>query len=266
MKKAISLRLSAAAASLFLAGHIHAAGIPVVDGLNLTQQTMNVISTMAQEAQQVLQYAQQVQQYQTQLQQYANMLQNTQVPGTWIFNDTMQILQNAQNLYSQFGEMSGIEQYLAQYVDPQFLETNPCVSGQGTCTAEAWNQLVNQQQQLASDKRDQLNQWFSKQAQLESVFQQSDQTIQSLKASSQTAQGQMEAISYTNMMLGALSDQFGQMRGIMMEILRNQKAKELEEAARRKAKENFKLNFAEGALENQIETPGAYYDFSNGIR
>lgn len=161
MKKKLSLRLSAAFASLFIAGHTHAAGIPVVDALNLTQNTMNVISTMTQEAKQVMQYAQQVQQYQTQLQQYANMLQNTQVPGTWIFNDTMQILQNAQNLYSQFGQMTGIRQYLSQYVDPDFLRNNPCITGQGTCTAEAWSQLLSQQQELNNNRRDQLTQWFN---------------------------------------------------------------------------------------------------------
>lgn len=33
-----------------------------------------------------------------------------------------------------------------------------------------------------------------------------------------------------------------------------------------KKDEDFKLNFEKGALENQIETPGAYVDFSKGIQ
>ena len=77
-----------------------AAGIPVIDASNLSQQTMNTISTLTQEVQQVEQYATQINQYQTQLQQYQNMLQNTQVPNLWILQDTVRVLNNTRNLFA----------------------------------------------------------------------------------------------------------------------------------------------------------------------
>lgn len=50
------------------------AGIPVVDGTNLTQNIMSAIEAVAQTAKQI-------QEYQTQLQQYENQLQNTMAPA-----------------------------------------------------------------------------------------------------------------------------------------------------------------------------------------
>lgn len=55
------------------------AGIPVIDGANLTQTVMSAIENVAQTLKQI-------QQYQTQLQQYQNMLQNTTAPATNIWD------------------------------------------------------------------------------------------------------------------------------------------------------------------------------------
>ena len=50
------------------------AGIPVIDGTNLSQNIMTAIESVAQTLKQI-------EQYQTQLQQYENMIQNTVAPA-----------------------------------------------------------------------------------------------------------------------------------------------------------------------------------------
>lgn len=55
------------------------AGIPVIDGGNLTQNIMTAIESVAQTLKQI-------EQYQTQLQQYENQLQNTMAPAAYIWD------------------------------------------------------------------------------------------------------------------------------------------------------------------------------------
>ena len=53
------------------------AGIPVIDGTNLSQNIMTAIESVAQTLKQIEQYS-------TQLQQYQNQLQNTMAPAAYI--------------------------------------------------------------------------------------------------------------------------------------------------------------------------------------
>ncbi len=55
------------------------AGIPVVDGTNLSQNIMTAMEAVAQTLKQI-------QEYQTQLQQYENQLQNTMAPAAHIWD------------------------------------------------------------------------------------------------------------------------------------------------------------------------------------
>lgn len=210
-----------------------AAGIPVIDASNLSQQTINTISTLTQEVQQVEQYATQINQYQTQLQQYQNMLQNTQVPNLWILQDTVRVLNNTRNLFANVS-MGNIGQYLKNYVAPQFYQTNPCLTG-GTCTPQAWTQLINSNQQLTQDRIDRLNTWFDQQSSLDSKLKESDEQFDRIKAQAQTAQGQLQAIGYTNMLLAQLADINMQTRDLLLEMIRNEKAKELAAEAQHQA-------------------------------
>ena len=61
------------------------AGIPVIDGANLTQSIMTALEAVAQTAKQI-------QQYQTQLQQYENMLQNTMAPAAHIWDQAQRTI------------------------------------------------------------------------------------------------------------------------------------------------------------------------------
>ena len=55
------------------------AGIPVIDGANLTQTVMSAVENVAQTLKQI-------EQYRTQLQQYENMIQNTVAPAAYIWD------------------------------------------------------------------------------------------------------------------------------------------------------------------------------------
>ncbi|RBP57619.1 P-type conjugative transfer protein TrbJ [Brenneria salicis ATCC 15712 = DSM 30166] len=81
------------------------AGIPVIDGPNLSQTTVTAI-------QQVAQVQKQIEQYATQLQQYENMLQNTVAPAAYIWdqaqstiNGLMQSIDTLNNLTNQAGSL-----------------------------------------------------------------------------------------------------------------------------------------------------------------
>ncbi|WP_455737772.1 hypothetical protein [Aquipseudomonas alcaligenes] len=68
------------------------AGIPVIDGGNLTQNMLTALESIAQTLKQAEQYAKQVEQYQTQLEQYENQLQNTAAPAAYIWDLRLEIL------------------------------------------------------------------------------------------------------------------------------------------------------------------------------
>ena len=92
--------------SAVLAGSIIAAthaGIPVIDGGNLTQNVMTAIESVAQTLKQI-------EQYQTQLQQYENQLQNTAAPAAYIWDQaqsTINGLMNAVNTLDYYRNQLG---------------------------------------------------------------------------------------------------------------------------------------------------------------
>lgn len=225
------------------AGNIGAAGIPVIDATNLTQNTLNVISTMAQEVKQISQYATQLEQYQTQLQQYSNMLQNTQKPNAWILHNTTSLLNSTRNLFAN-SPMSSVDSYLKQYVTTAYHSANPCLTG-GNCTPQAWSQLVRNNRNLTKERIDRLNRWFNQQQSLESKFRSADADFERLKASAQTAQGQLQAIGYVNMMVAQVADINLQMRDLLMEMIRMEKEKQLGQLSNQFANQQIRSNYAD---------------------
>ena len=240
MSKRIQLNALVLTCALMFSAKSLAAGIPVIDATNLTQNTLNVISTMAQELKQVSMYATQLQQYQTQLQQYSNMIQNTQKPNAWILHNTTSLLNSTRNLLANT-PMSSVDNYLKKYVTPAYHSTNACLNG-GNCTPQAWNELVNNNRQLNRDRIDQLNSWFSRQQNLEAKFRAADADFERLKASAQTANGQVQAIGYANMMIAQVADINLQLRDILMEMMRNEKEKQLQELSYQYAQQRIRAN------------------------
>src|SRR5690606_1630754 len=90
------------------------AGIPVIDGGNLTQNIMTAIES-------VTQTLKQIEQYQTQWQQYENQLQNTTAPAAYIWDQaqtTINRLIAAQNTLAYYeNQLGSLDRYLAKFHD-----------------------------------------------------------------------------------------------------------------------------------------------------
>ena len=88
------------------------AGIPVIDGANLSQNLITAIENVAHTLKQI-------QQYRTQLQQYENMLQNTMAPSRQIWdaaNATMNDLRRSIDTLSYYKNTLGVESRL--FINP----------------------------------------------------------------------------------------------------------------------------------------------------
>src|SRR5471032_2641224 len=80
-RKILAAKLAAILAAASITGAVAPAyaGIPVIDGSNLSQNIITAVENVAHTLKQI-------QQYQTQLQQYQNMLQNTTAPAQQIWD------------------------------------------------------------------------------------------------------------------------------------------------------------------------------------
>jgi P-type conjugative transfer protein TrbJ len=116
--------------ALSLAVPIHA-GIPVFDGVNISQSIMTAMENIAQTAKQIEQYEKQVQQYKTQLDQYENMLKNTARPVTEIWDQaqsTMNALRSAVDTLNRYKQQLGsLDAYLSKFQDIDYYKSSPCL-------------------------------------------------------------------------------------------------------------------------------------------
>jgi P-type conjugative transfer protein TrbL len=113
------------------------AGIPVIDGGNLTQNVMTAIESVAQTLKQI-------EQYQTQLQQYENQLQNTMAPAAYIWDQatrTMDNLRSAMNTLDYYQtQLGSLDAYLGKFQDVAYYRGSPCFVDVGFMI---WKQAVN---------------------------------------------------------------------------------------------------------------------------
>ena len=134
-----TLAIFMASTAVFPVSEIQAAGIPVMDATNLSQ---NIITAMES----VTQTLKQIEQYKTQLQQYENMLQNTASPAAYIWdqaNSTINQLMGAIDTLSYYKQQVGnIDAYLAKYQNINFYRTSPCFSS-NSCTPEQMQIMLN---------------------------------------------------------------------------------------------------------------------------
>jgi len=188
------------------------AGIPVIDGSNLTQNIVTALETVAQ-------YEQQIQQYTTQLQQYENMLTNTaalpqqtwsQVQGTITgLTNSMQGLQNMTN------SAGSIQSYLAKFGNTNTYASQPCFNG-SSCTAaqlaaiQANNATGNAGVKAATD------------SELEALLKQQNtlstdaSNVQQLQSSASGASGQKAAMDAANQLAAAQANQLVQIRALLV--------------------------------------------------
>ena len=125
------------AIAMVLAGSITVipvhAGIPVIDGANLTQTVMSAVENVAQTLKQI-------EQYRTQLQQYENMIQNTVAPAAYIWDQaqsTISGLMNAVNTLDYYkNQLGSLDSYIGKFQDVSYYKSSPCFSASGCSDAE----------------------------------------------------------------------------------------------------------------------------------
>lgn len=214
-----SLAAKTVAAAIFAlvlnGGHntpAQAAGIPVIDGTNLSQNVMTAIESVAQTLKQI-------EQYRTQLQQYENMVQNTVAPAAYIWDQaqtTIKGLMDATNTLAYYKQQLGsVDSYLSKFQDVNYYKSSPCFSKEG-CSAAEWTAMKDVQK-LASESQKKANDaLFRGLDQQQSNLQSDASTLKRLQAAAQGAAGQMEAISYANQLASQQANQLLQIRGLLI--------------------------------------------------
>lgn len=218
MKHTKLLKFAIATVSLGLTLQANA-GIPVIDGGNLTQNVMTAMESVAQSLTQVEQYAQQIQQYQAQLQQYENQLQNTAAPAAYIWdqaNETINRLMQAQDMMAFYTNRAGsLESYLDKFKDLNAYKASPCFNGDGCSPSEMAD--FAQQEELSSESQNIANKSL-----INSISQQQKNLavdamqLERLQSGAASADGQMKAIQFANQIASQQSNQLLQIRALML--------------------------------------------------
>lgn len=129
--------------------HLAFAGIPVVDGVNLSQTTVSAIQNVAA-------VTKQIEQYKTQLQQYQIMLRNSAAPADYIWSQadqTISMLLAAQDTLSYYKTQAGsLEKYLERYQDTAHYESAPCI-GSDACGVSDQLAIAQAQKEASSTKK-----------------------------------------------------------------------------------------------------------------
>lgn len=188
------------------------AGIPVIDGTNLSQNIMTALESVAQTLKQIEQYS-------TQLQQYENQLQNTMAPAAYIWDQAQNTITNLQratdtlNYYKT--QLGSLDNYLAKFQDVSYYRASSCFQRAG-CTAD---------QRAALDANSVTTSQALKKAH-DAMFQGIDQQqsnlnndaaqLQRLQAQAQGATGQMAAIGFANQLASNQANQLLQIRALLI--------------------------------------------------
>lgn len=206
------------------------AGIPVIDGANLSQNVLSATEEIAQTIKQVQEYATQLTQYSTQLQQYENMIQNTAQPSSFTWANATQTISGLTNTLntlsgyqSQFGTLANyVNQYrnLSQYANSACFNSISCTPG----ALSSLNNILR----LGSEAQQNANaaniQAIGSQ---QTALQTDAATLERLQANAQTATGQMQAIGFANQLASNQANQLLQLRALLIaqqtaEATRNQ--------------------------------------------
>lgn len=215
MKKSripFSAKAAALATAVLLSTAPAHAGIPVIDGTNLSQNIMTALESVAQTLKQIEQYS-------TQLQQYENQLQNTVAPAAYIWDQAQSTITNLQratdtlNYYKT--QLGSLDNYLAKFQDVSYYRASSCFQRAG-CTAD---------QRAALDANSVTTSQALKKAH-DAMFQGIDQQqsnlnsdaaqLQRLQSQAQGASGQMQAIGFANQLASNQANQLLQIRALLI--------------------------------------------------
>lgn len=212
------------------------AGIPVIDGTNLTQNIMSALEAVAQTAKQV-------QQYQTQLQQYENQLQNTMAPAAHIWDQaqrTINDLNQATNTLAYYqNQLGSLDAYLGKFQDVAYYRGSPCFSSTGCSDAE--RAAMEENRRLASESQKRANDALFKGLEQQQDNLEADaRQLTRLQSAAQGADGQLAAIGYANQLASNQANQLLQIRSLLIaqqNAEATRLASELDDSARGEARE-----------------------------
>ncbi|WIX33917.1 P-type conjugative transfer protein TrbJ [Salinicola sp. JS01] len=237
-ERILAAKIPVAVMSLALTASMPAqAGIPVIDGGNLSQNIMTAMESVAQTLKLI-------EQYQTQLQQYENQLQNTMAPAAYIWdrtqstiNDLIQATNTLQHYQNQLGSLDA---YLGKFQDVAYYRSSPCFNG-GGCT-DAERAAMDENRRLASESQKAAND-----ALFRGLDQQQDnlasdaRQLERLQSAAQGADGQLAAIGYANQLASNQANQLLQIRSLLIAQQNAEAARlaaELDANARGEARES----------------------------
>ena len=212
------------------------AGIPVVDGTNLTQNIMSAMEAVAQTLKQI-------QEYQTQLQQYENQLQNTMAPAAHIWDQaqrTINDLNQATNTLAYYqNQLGSLDAYLGKFQDVAYYRGSPCFSSTGCSDAE--RAAMEENRRLASESQKRANDALFKglEQQQDNLEADARQLVR-LQSAAQDADGQLAAIGYANQLASNQANQLLQIRSLLIaqqNAEATRLASELDDSARGEARE-----------------------------
>ena len=188
------------------------AGIPVIDGANLSQTIMTAIESVAQTLKQI-------EQYQTQLQQYENQIQNTMAPAAYIWDraqSTINGLMSAVDTLNYYKtQLGSVDAYLGKFQDVAYYRGSPCFSSAGCSDAE--RAAMSENRRLASESQKKANDaLFRGLDKQQDALKADARTLEQLQSSAQGASGQMQALGYANQLASQQANQLLQIRGLLI--------------------------------------------------
>lgn len=131
--------------------NVHA-GIPVIDGGNLTQNILSATESVSQTLKQI-------EEYRTQLQQYENQLQNTMAPAAYIWDQAQQTIndltQATNTLQYYQNQLGSVDSYISRFQDVAYYRSSPCFSDAG-CSEAEW-EAMEENRRLASESQKRAN-------------------------------------------------------------------------------------------------------------
>ncbi|HSD83144.1 MAG TPA: P-type conjugative transfer protein TrbJ [Anaerolineae bacterium] len=192
----------------------HATGTPVFDLSNLIQNAMTALEASTQT--------------ETQINQYETILTQALAPASgdysWDTSSINRLLNTIDTLGDYARQLGGIDNYLGKFQDADHYRRSGCFTAAGCSPAE--RAAMEQSRSLASQSRKRANDAMSRgldQQQL-NLRDEAD-SLETLQARAETAEGQMEALAYSNQFASKQADQLMDIRALLI-------AKQNAEAAR----------------------------------
>lgn len=211
MKKSRS-RQWVAVLVIALPSHLAFAGIPVVDGVNLSQTTVSAIQNVAA-------VTKQIEQYKTQLQQYQNMLQNTVAPADYIWSQADQTISKllaAQDTLSYYKTQAGsLKKYLERYQDMNHYESASCI-GLDSCSTQDRQAIIGRQSEASVVQKEVNDALLTSVSRQQDTLRADADALAGLQRQATNAEGQMQAIQAANQLASAQTNQLLQIRSLLI--------------------------------------------------